>query len=51
MWVMWNLLLDRLPTPMTWVCAVLSAVIPWVIYSINQTLHRYGDPPWKRNAK
>ncbi|WP_178025304.1 hypothetical protein [uncultured Paenibacillus sp.] len=48
---MWDFLLDRLPTTKTWVCVGLSAVIPWTIYSINQALHRYGDPPWKRNAK
>jgi len=45
---MWNFVRDRLPTTLTWVCAVLSAVIPWIVYSINQALHRYGDPPWKR---
>ncbi|MDU4696051.1 MULTISPECIES: hypothetical protein [Paenibacillus] len=48
---MWDVLLDRLPNAKTWICAGLTAVIPWIIYSINQMLHRYGDPPWKRNAK
>lgn len=48
---MWNLLLDRIPTMRTLICAVLSAVIPWTIYSINQALHRYGEPSWKKNAK
>ncbi len=28
--------------------AALAGLVPWIVYKINQTLHRYGDPPWKR---
>ncbi|WP_198524725.1 hypothetical protein [Paenibacillus phocaensis] len=48
---MWDVLLDRLPTARTWICAGVAAVIPWIVYSIHQALHRYGDPPWKRKAE
>ncbi|MGG6313305.1 hypothetical protein [Paenibacillus macerans] len=45
---MWQLLLERLPSIRVIVCAALSTAIPLVVYLINQKLHRYGDPPWKK---
>ncbi|WP_217587828.1 hypothetical protein [Lentibacillus saliphilus] len=29
-------------------CTILAFVIPFTIYKINQKLHEYGDPPWKK---
>ncbi|MGZ7444196.1 hypothetical protein [Paenibacillus sp. TH7-28] len=45
---MWHFVLDRLPSMKVWVCAVLSAAIPWGVYTVNRAFRRYGDPPWKK---
>ncbi|MFC4598301.1 hypothetical protein [Cohnella hongkongensis] len=39
---------DRLPGTTVIVNALLAGIVPWVVYRINRTFRRYGDPPWKR---
>jgi hypothetical protein len=46
---MWKTILSMLPSKLTIICAILSVLIPWGIYFINQKLHQYGDPPWKKD--
>ncbi|WP_171038163.1 hypothetical protein [Aquibacillus sediminis] len=48
---MWNIIVERLPDTLSIVCIVLAFVIPYSINKINQTLHKYGDPPWKQQGK
>jgi hypothetical protein len=45
---MWENILGRLPSGMIFISAILSVVIPLSIYYVNQRLHKYGDPPWKK---
>ncbi len=49
---MWESIMEeiigRIPKAVVIICAVLSSLIPWCVYRINQSLHRYGDPPWKK---
>lgn len=40
--------LDLIPTWGETLSAFLSAAIPMTVYYVNQTLHKYGDPPWKK---
>nr|WP_204669689.1 hypothetical protein [Gracilibacillus alcaliphilus] len=44
---MWEKLMGVLPEKLILLCTVLSFLIPYVIYKVNQKLHKYGDPPWK----
>lgn len=50
-----NEMLERfigyIPPGGLWLCAFLSLAIPMSIYYINQTLHKYGDPPWKKDQQ
>lgn len=37
--------------PINWLsifCNILVFVIPYFVYKINNRLHEYGDPSWKR---
>jgi hypothetical protein len=45
---MWEKILGRFPSNLIFVLTVLSVLLPWAIYKINQKLHKYGDPPWKK---
>jgi len=45
---MWETIAGRIPSVEVVISAFLSAFIPWCVYRINQTLHRRGDPPWKK---
>ncbi|WP_194842114.1 hypothetical protein [Gracilibacillus salitolerans] len=47
---MWENILGKLPDKLILVCTVLSFLVPYVIYKINQKLHQNGDPPWKKKA-
>jgi hypothetical protein len=47
---MWEAIQERLPSGMVLLCAVLSAVIPSIIYYVNKKLHELGDPPWVQEA-
>lgn len=42
---------DRIPSLSVVVYAILSMVIPWIVYKANQLLHHYADPPWKRKPE
>ncbi|WP_187378599.1 hypothetical protein [Oceanobacillus jeddahense] len=44
---MWEQITGALPDYLILLCTVLTFLIPYVIYTINQKLHEYGDPPWK----
>lgn len=46
---MWENLIGRLPEKLILFCTVLAFLIPYAIYKINQKLHKYADPPWKKN--
>lgn len=39
---------EQLTNASLWVCTVLVVVIPWGVNKINELLHKYGDPPWKK---
>lgn len=39
---------DRIPSLSVVIYALLSMVIPWIVYAANRWLHRMADPPWKR---
>jgi hypothetical protein len=41
-------LLGRFPTNLIIISSIMSALVPWIFYKINQKLHKYGDPPWKK---
>ncbi|MFD1038914.1 hypothetical protein ACFQ3N_11005 [Virgibacillus byunsanensis] len=40
--------MERLPDVTTIICTILAFAVPFFIYKINQSLHKYGDPPWKK---
>lgn len=48
---MWEFLKDHILNLewLTVLCTILSFIIPYTIYKVNQALHAYGDPPWKQN--
>lgn len=48
---MWNIVVDRIPGGFTFICTILSFVIPFTIYKINQMMHRNYNPPWKNEEK
>ncbi|MBP1970451.1 hypothetical protein J2Z83_002572 [Virgibacillus natechei] len=48
---MWESMLGRLPQNLVIVCTVLTFLVPYSVYKINQKLHKYGDPPWKKDDK
>lgn len=43
---MWEQLVGNMPSGTSFFCAFLSALIPYLVYSVNQRIHRYGDPSW-----
>jgi len=45
---MWEWLANRVPSGSVLCNALLAALIPWCVFQINRTLHRHGDPPWKK---
>ncbi len=51
MYSLFKLLSDRVPTTSVLVNAALAALIPWIVYTINRALHRYGDPAWKQEDR
>jgi len=44
--IMWHWIEDRIPI---FILAILSLLIPWGIYKLNQAFHQYADPPWKKD--
>jgi hypothetical protein len=48
---MWQNIMGRLPANAIIICALLSALIPYSIYKLNQVLHKHGDPPWKKEEQ
>jgi len=48
---MWNLIIEYITDWLRMFCTILAFVIPFTIYKINQRLHKYGDPPWKKNEQ
>ncbi|NQX65335.1 hypothetical protein HQN90_04245 [Paenibacillus alba] len=47
---MWSSFIGLIPSGLVVLCTILSYVVPLGIYSINQMLHKYGDPPWMQTA-
>lgn len=45
---MWGNLMGRMPENMVIICTVLAFLIPYLTNKINEKLHEYGDPPWKK---
>jgi len=45
---MWQTIHSYMPSGLTWICAMLSWLIPYGMYRINKKLHQLGDPPWKK---
>lgn len=41
-------LLERISDTTVLVCTILTVVVPWSVNRINRLLHKYGDPPWKK---
>ncbi|MCT2536450.1 hypothetical protein NC661_03675 [Aquibacillus koreensis] len=48
---MWNFIIERMPGTLSIICTVLAYLIPYTVYKINKTLHKYGDPPWMKDEK
>ncbi|WP_170848227.1 hypothetical protein [Lentibacillus halodurans] len=40
--------MEQLPEIWVLVCAVLVFAISYTIYKVNEKLHKFGDPPWKK---
>ncbi|WP_337101476.1 hypothetical protein [Paenibacillus sp. YIM B09110] len=41
-------ILGHIPTGLSFVCALLTIAIPYLVYKVNQKLHEIGDPSWKK---
>lgn len=48
---MWEQVTGRLPSNLIIFSALLSLLLPMAVYKVNQKLHKYGDPPWKKHEK
>ncbi|TCP30034.1 hypothetical protein EV207_107130 [Scopulibacillus darangshiensis] len=48
---MWKFILDYKPSLLVLSIAVLSFVIPVLIYFVNQKIHKAADPPWKNKQQ
>lgn len=48
---MMNIIIDRMPGILTFVCTVLAYVIPVATYKINKKIHTNLDPPWKQQSQ
>ncbi|WP_426453160.1 hypothetical protein ACP26L_13435 [Paenibacillus sp. S-38] len=44
-------LVGRIPSGFVLFCAVLSLVIPYVMYRVNRRIHQLGDPPWMKQEE
>ncbi|WP_058304105.1 hypothetical protein [Gorillibacterium timonense] len=40
----------RIPSIEVMGYTVLAFLIPYAVYRVNQLLHQYGDPPWKKET-
>ncbi|WP_170150260.1 hypothetical protein [Oceanobacillus halophilus] len=45
---MWNMIMERMPSMLGFFCTFLSFFVPYVVYKVNQKLHKSLDPPWKQ---
>lgn len=43
-----DMLMGFLPDKLVFICTVLSFIIPFTVYQINQKLHEHGDAPWMK---
>lgn len=46
--MLWDLFINSLTDRWRMICTILSFVIPYSIYKINNFLHEHSDPPWKQ---
>ncbi len=47
---MWDAFMARLPGAIGIICIILAFVIPFSFNKMNQAMHKYGDPPWKKEG-
>ncbi|WP_202925672.1 hypothetical protein [Virgibacillus sp. MSP4-1] len=47
---MWSVIVERLPDGLSISGIILSYVIPFLTFKINEKLHEAGDPPWKKEV-
>ncbi|MBB6453358.1 hypothetical protein HNQ94_001806 [Salirhabdus euzebyi] len=45
---MWGDMFGRLPSGLIFTCTLLSFLIPYTIFKVNQFIHKHADPPWKK---
>lgn len=45
---MGTLFWQSITDPLRVFCNILVFVIPYMVYKINQRLHKFGDPAWKK---
>lgn len=50
MWNLWDLFVQSMTDKLRVACNILAFAIPYIIYKINQKLHKIGDPPWKNGG-
>jgi len=48
---MWHLIVQYMSDWLRVLCTILAFIIPFSVYKINDYLHRYGDPPWKKSSE
>jgi hypothetical protein len=48
MTAIFRILFGSIPSGMVFLCAILTFLVPYVIYRVNTTIHHYGDPAWKK---
>ena len=47
---MGQFIMDRIPDSMEIMGVICSFAIPYIVYKVNQKLHKSGDPPWKKKT-
>jgi len=46
-----EMLMERMPGKLTWICTFLAVVIPYIVYKINEKIHLKMDPPWRQEER
>lgn len=46
---MWDAIIGLLPNKGVWLCTAITAILPYLVYKINQKVHKVIDPPWKNS--
>lgn len=48
---MLEMIKDRMPTFIDFVCMFLAFFVPYITYKVNKKIHKMADPPWKKEEK